>query len=48
MSEYWISRISHAISEEDWLVTFRIEDTDLTSPTETNAFNIEAFDEGFN
>ena len=47
-SEYWINRISHAISETDWTVNFRIDDVDLSSPVIVKAFDDDAFTEGFN
>ena len=41
--EYYVNRISHAVTNDDWNMSIRVDDTDLAPP-----LDVAAFDEGFN
>ena len=44
--EYYVNRISHAVTKDDWNVSLRVDDADLSPPLGVTSFD-EGYDEGF-
>lgn len=44
--EYWVNRISHGVTNDDWNMSIRVDDTDLSPPLGQGSFS-DGYDDGF-
>ena len=46
-AEYWVNRIEHVVTADDWRVLLRVDTTDFSPPRLRGGFDEDAYDEGY-